>query len=248
VTTGKETSETENKSKQSRSFYVQTVISCGEFPDPAMRISNALTLVLPTSAILYLCSATLKGDDTKFSTTQATVQPPCTGQNGTSGPAFPGLSPDQIGLLYSSEILPEGTDPRYTAEADFSQRLAGGILRHFEFGIIVVEPAAAPGSVQPTALTTDAIITSTVRSEIAGQPQLPPGDFEIQTNDGVVTIRSKEESLDQAAAVINLALRVPDVRQIVYTMPSSVWRTAGETGRRVGVRERRFGGSAYDLG
>ena len=53
-----------------------------------------------------------------------------------------------------------------------------------------------------------------------------------QTDDGVVTIHSKEKSLDQAAEVINLALGVPDVRQIVYTMPSSVWKTAGGSPRR----------------
>jgi hypothetical protein len=130
-------------------------------------------------------------------------------------------------------MLPMGTDPGYSAQANFSQRLAGGILRHFEFGLIIVDSTAAPGTLQPTALTTDAIITSSVRSKIAGQSQLPPGDFDIQTDDGVVTIRSKEESLDQAAAVINLALCVPDVRQIVYTMPSSVWRTAAESSRRL---------------
>ena len=106
---------------------------------------------------------------------------------------------------------------------------------------------AAPGTLQPTALTTDAIITSSVRSKIAGQSQLPPGDFEIQTDDGVVTIHSKEESLDQAAEVINLALCVPDVREIVYTMPSSVWRTVGV---EVGVGRSdvwRGGVSAQDL-
>ena len=140
--------------------------------------------------------------------------------------------------LYSSELLPDGAEPEHSAQANFSQRLAGGILRHFEFGLIVVDSTAAPGTLQPTALTTDAIITSSVRSKIAGQSQFPPRDFEIETDDGVVTIRSKEESLDQAAAVINLALRVPDVRQIIYTMPSSAWRTAGESG------EKRVGGSA----
>jgi hypothetical protein len=53
-----------------------------------------------------------------------------------------------------------------------------------------------------------------------------PGNFEIQTDAGVVTIHSKGDSLDQAAEVINLVLGVPDVREIVYTMPSSVWKTA----------------------
>lgn len=113
-----------------------------------------------------------------------------------------------------------------TTEADFSQRLQGGTLLLFEFGLIVVKPTAPPGSLQPTALMTDAIITSSVRSKITGQPQLPPEDFEIKADDGVLTISSKVGSLDQAVEVINLALCVPDVRQIVYTMPSSVWKTA----------------------
>jgi hypothetical protein len=167
--------------------------------------------------------------------TGATVQPRCADQKTarTSGSCV--IFPHQESRLFSSELLPGRADPEYSAQANFSQRLAGGILRHFEFGLIVVEPTAASGTVQPTALTTDAIITSSVRSKIAGQSQLPPGDFEIQTDDGVVTIRSKEESLDRAAVVINLALCVPDVRQIVYTMPSSVWRTVSRE-KRVGVR------------
>lgn len=199
-----------------------------------MRKSDALTLVLSGSAVLCFCSAAASDRDSRFSTTGATVQQPCAEQK-TTGEPIPYLNfPGPKNHLYSSELPPGGTDPGYSAEADFSQRLAGGILRHFEFGLIVVDSTATPATLQPTGLTTDAIITSALRSKIAGQSQLPPGDFEIQTDDGVVTIRSKEESLDQAAAVINLALCVPDVRQIVYTMPSSVWRTAGaETYRRM---------------
>jgi hypothetical protein len=110
----------------------------------------------------------------------------------------------------------------YTTQADFSQQLQGGIVLRFEFGLIIVKPTAPPESPQPTALTIDAIITSSVKSKIAGQSQLPSRNFEIQTDDGVVTIHSKGESLDQAAKVINLALEVPEVRRIVYTMPSNV--------------------------
>ena len=66
-----------------------------------------------------------------------------------------------------------------------------------------------------------------VRSRIAGESELPPQNFEIQTDAGIVTIHAKAVSLDQAAKVINLALSVPDVRQIVYRMPLSSWRTAG---------------------
>ena len=100
------------------------------------------------------------------------------------------------------------------------------MLLRFEFGLIIVKPTAPPGSLQPTALTTDAIITSSIRSKIAGRSGLLPGNFEIQTDAGVVKIRSKGDSLDQAAEVINLVLGVPEVRQIVYMMPSSAWKTA----------------------
>ncbi len=109
------------------------------------------------------------------------------------------------------------------------------MLLRFEFGLIVVKPTAPPGSLQPTALTTDAIITSSIRSKIVGQPELVPGNFEIETDAGIVTIHSKGDSLDQAAEVINLALGVPDVRRIVYTMPSSAWKTAEEGGQKSGV-------------
>jgi BON domain len=145
----------------------------------------------------------------------------------TQASAFQLISSDQKVYPYSSERFPDGLEPGYTAQIDFSQRLEGGTLLRFEFGLIVVKPTSPPESLQPTALTTDAIITASVRSKIAGEAQLSSGNFEIQTDDGVVTIRSKGESLDQAAEVINLALCVPDVRQIVYTMPSAVWKTAG---------------------
>ena len=176
-----------------------------------MRKSDALSLVLSASAVLCFCSAAVYDRDSRFSTTGATVQQPYADQKRARSSAPCLISPAPKNHLYSSELLPDGADPEYSAQTNFSQRLAGGILRHFELGLIVVDSTAAPETVQPTALTTDAIITSSVRSKIAGQTQLPPGDFEIQTDDGVVTIRSKEESLDQAAAVINLALGVPDI-------------------------------------
>ena len=109
-----------------------------------------------------------------------------------------------------------------TTETDFSRRLLGGTLLRFESGLIVVKPTDPPLSPQPTALTTDAIINSSVKSKIADRSQLRTRSFEIQTDNGVVTIRAKEESLEDAAEVINLALSIPEVREIVYAMPSSV--------------------------
>jgi hypothetical protein len=131
----------------------------------------------------------------------------------------------------TGDSMTQGTMQRslaYSTLADFSQRLQGGILIRFEFGLIVVKPTEPPESLQPTALTTDAIITSSVRSKIAGQSQLLLQNFQIQTDAGVVTIHAKGESLDEAAEVINLTLGVPDVRQIVYTMPEE--RSSGVAG------------------
>ena len=197
-----------------------------------MRKSDALNLVLAAVAVVCFRGATLNDNDTRFSMTQATVQQPHAAQEYTQTSGSRLISPDKKNHPYSSELVPDGTDPGYTPQADFSHRLQGGILLRFEFGVIVVKPTSPPGSLQPTALTTDAIITSSVRSTIAGQSRLTPADFEIQTDAGVVMIRSKEESLDHAAQVINLALRVPDVRQIVYTMPSSIWKTASAKARK----------------
>ena len=107
-----------------------------------------------------------------------------------------------------------------TAEIEFSWRLHGGILIRFEPDLIVVKSTDPPASPQPTALTTDAIITTSVKSKIADQLQLRTRKFDVQTDNGVVTIRAKEESLEDAASVINLALAIPEVRQIIYAMPT----------------------------
>jgi hypothetical protein len=149
------------------------------------------------------------------------------------------LFPWVLAIIYCSGAAQKEIDSKYsmtqatvqqpsadTTKADFSERIQGGMLLRFEFGLIIVKPTASPGSLQPTALTTDAIITSSIRSKIAGRSGLLPGNFEIQTDAGVVKIRSKGDSLDQAAEVINLVLGVPEVRQIVYMMPSSAWKTA----------------------
>jgi len=184
-----------------------------------MRTSDAFTVVLASLAILCFSGAILNGGEPRFSLTQPAVQPPSGNEKITHLPASQLILSNEKSALFSTEMIAGETEPEYMAQAVFSRRLEGGILLRFEFGLIVVKPAASPGSLQPTALTTDAVITSSVRSKIAGQSQLPPGDFEIQTDDGVVTIRSKADSLDEAAVVINLALCVPDVREIVYTMP-----------------------------
>ena len=96
-------------------------------------------------------------------------------------------------------------------------------MLRFESDLIVVKPTEPPASLQPTALTTDAIITTSLKSKIADQLQLRIQYFEVQTDNGVVMIRAKEESLENAALVINLALAIPEVRQIVYAMSVRVY-------------------------
>jgi hypothetical protein len=188
-----------------------------------MRKSDALNLIVSVLAFICFSGYALQHNDCRYSMARATVQQPYVDQIITQISASRLISLEEKGYQSATELVPDNPD---VAESEFSQRLQGGIVLRFEFGMIVVKPTAPPESLQPTALTTDAIITSSVKSKIAGQPQLAPGYFEIQTDDGVVTIHAKGVSLDQAAEVINLALGVPDVRQIVYTMPSSAWKTA----------------------
>jgi hypothetical protein len=179
-----------------------------------MRKSDILIVVLGATTLSCFCGCAYNRSTTGYSMAQATAQPSYSRQRMTH--------------TSSREVVPSSSrreklaaDAETTA-ADFSRRLQGGTLLRFESGLIVVEPANLRGSLQPTALTTDAIITSSVRSKIADQSQLRTRSFEVQTNNGIVTIRANEESLEDAAAVINLTLGIPDVRQIVYTMPASV--------------------------
>jgi hypothetical protein len=209
-----------------------------------MSKSDALNLVLSASAVLCFCGWALNDNESRYSMTQATVQPPNADQNISLTSACRLILPDQVSYQHANDLVPDGSDTLHRVQIAFSERLHGGILLRFEFGLIIVSPAVPPESLQPTGLTTDAIITSSVRSKMAGQSQLSPGDFAIQTDDGVVTIHAKGESLDQAIEVINLALGVPDVRQIVYTMPSNVWKTAGNGGQKAGVREFRSTGAS----
>jgi hypothetical protein len=179
-----------------------------------MRKSDLFDLVVRASVISLSCACALKGNDIRYSMTQATVQPPY------AAPRIKQVSVFQTGSqgqTYDSPAVRRmSSDADTDAQVDFSRRIRGGILLRFDFGMIVVQPTEHPESLQPTAFTTDAIITSSVRSKIAAQPQLESQNFRLRTDDGVVKIYATEQSLDQAAAVINIALSVPDVRQIVY--------------------------------
>ena len=177
-----------------------------------MRKSDFLIVVIGATTLTCFCGCALSRTNARYSMTQATVPQPFSRQAITpiSARESPQIGRDRV------------TGAAETTESDFSRRLQGGVLVRFESGLIVVNPADLPVPLQPTALTTDAIITSSVKSKIADQSRLRSRKFDVRTDNGVVTIRSYEESLEDAALVINLALGIPDVRQIVYAMPTSV--------------------------
>jgi hypothetical protein len=103
--------------------------------------------------------------------------------------------------------------------SNISSRIVGGQVVEANSDEIVVQVQdSKPGS-DPVALTNDAIITTSIRTRIARQPRLKSSDFQVTSTDGVVSIRSQADSLEDAVSVINLTLTVPDVRQIVYVLP-----------------------------
>jgi hypothetical protein len=105
---------------------------------------------------------------------------------------------------------------------NFYQRIVGGQVVEASNDQIVVEAKAVKPNPDPVALTNDAIIATSVRARIARDPKLKDTDFQITSNDGIVSIRAQQGSLDDALSVINLTLTVPDVREIVYILPTRV--------------------------
>jgi len=106
--------------------------------------------------------------------------------------------------------------------SQFAKRIVGGELIRAENGTLVVRATAAKDNLQPVGLTTDAIITSSVLNKMGSQPRLKAGGFEVSSTNGVVSIHGRNDSIDDAVAAINLALSVPDVRQVVYAIPARV--------------------------
>jgi hypothetical protein len=106
--------------------------------------------------------------------------------------------------------------------ANFYERIVGGQVVEASNDQIVVEAKAAKPNSDPVALTNDAIIATSVRARIAREPKLKADDFQVTSHNGIVSIRAQQGSLDDALSVINLTLTVPDVREIVYILPSRV--------------------------
>jgi hypothetical protein len=103
--------------------------------------------------------------------------------------------------------------------SEFAKRIVGGELIRAENGALVVRATAAKDN-QPIGLTTDAIITSSVLNKLGTQPRLKADGFEVSSTNGVVSIHARNDSIDDAVAVINLTLSVPDVRQVIYAIPT----------------------------
>jgi osmotically-inducible protein OsmY len=106
--------------------------------------------------------------------------------------------------------------------ANFYQRIVGGQVVEASNDQIVVEAKATKPNSDPVALTNDAIISTSVRARIAAEAKLKNADFQVTSHDGIVSIRAQQDSLDDAVAVINLALAVTDVREVVYILPTRV--------------------------
>jgi osmotically-inducible protein OsmY len=108
------------------------------------------------------------------------------------------------------------------ATGEFAKRIVGGELMRAENGTLVIRATSAKDNLQPVGLTTDAIITSSVLNKLGTHPHLKADGFEVSSTNGVVAIHARNDSIDDAVAVINLALSVPDVRQVVYAIPTRV--------------------------
>jgi hypothetical protein len=118
--------------------------------------------------------------------------------------------------------IADDTVSRGLSLANFFQRIVGGQVVEASNDQIVVEAKSAKPNSDPVALTNDAIITTSVRARIAGESKLKKDDFQVTSNDGIVSIRAQRNSLDDALSVINLILTIPDVREIVYILPTRV--------------------------
>jgi hypothetical protein len=163
--------------------------------------------------ILIFCGCAHSQHPKGYSMAQATGTPQSMVR--TSGPQLPtAQNSPRDGAPAGAKSSPSSTS--------IAQQIRGGSLIKYEPGLIVVVPSSTPDSLQPTGLTTDAIITSSVMSKIAGQAKLKAKNYEVKADNGIVSIHAKEESIEDAVTLINLALSVADIRRIVYTMPTAV--------------------------
>jgi BON domain len=165
--------------------------------------------LIPLIFLLFGCAST--GTGPKSSSAQKFRSPAkVTQTSGTEG--------------HPSPIAPASGDTGFhgLSLANFYERIIGGQVVEASKDQIVVEAKAAKPNSDSVALTNDAIIATSVRARIAGDPKLKNRDFQITSNNGIVSIRAQQDDLDDALSVINLALSVPDVREVVYILPTRV--------------------------
>jgi hypothetical protein len=154
-------------------------------------------------ALLSSCASYDKAGRTTFSRGLRVPQT----VSRTSGSASAESSPTQNAVMSG------------VTTGEFAKRIVGGELIRAENGALVVRATAAKDN-QPIGLTTDAIITSSVLNKLGTQPRLKADGFEVSSTNGVVSIHARNDSIDDAVAVINLTLSVPDVRQVIYAIPT----------------------------
>jgi hypothetical protein len=108
--------------------------------------------------------------------------------------------------------------------SNLGARIAGGTILSDDAGVIVVQSAQPPQDA-PTSLTADAVIISSLIAKISSNPHLHVNEYQVQSNNGVVSVRAQGTSIQDAITIINLALSVAEVRQIIYEMPASTVQT-----------------------
>ena len=174
-----------------------------------MAVRICLWALIPLMFLLFGCTST--GNGPKSSLSQKFQSPAkVTRTSGTE--------------VHPSPIGPATDDTGFhgLSLANFYERIVGGQVVEASKDQIVVEAKAAKPNSDPVALTNDAIIATSVRARIAREPKLRNRDFQVTSNDGIVSIRAEQDSLDDALSVINLTLSVPDVREVVYILPTRV--------------------------
>ena len=174
-----------------------------------MAVRICLWTLIPIIFLLFGCAST--GTGPKTSASQKFQSPAkVTPASGTEAHPLP-ISPAVGDTAFHGLSL-----------ANFYQRIVGGQVVEASNDQIVVEAKADKPNSDPVALTNDAIIATSVRAKIAGESKLKNRNFQVTSNDGIVSIRAQQDSLDDALSVINLTLAVPDVREVVYILPSRV--------------------------
>jgi hypothetical protein len=176
-----------------------------------------LVLKIPVAlTILSFCTCVSHQKPTGYSMAQATGAP----QTLTPAAATQALPPDRRGISRPTQGS-NNQSLTETTPTNLPDRIIGGKVIRSESGLIVVQSSGRFDSLRPIDLTTDAVITSSLLSKIATLPRFRGAGLEVKSNAGIVSIHAHQPSLDDAVTIIKLALSVPEVRQVVYSMPVS---------------------------